>query len=277
MLRLGLDAGGTYTDAVLWDGRRVLHGTKSLTTRPDPIGGLRASLHKLFQDFDGDPRTIDFVGLSSTLATNAVVEGFGARTALILIGLPPYQLPKPPEVNGNEILHIININGGHDAHGDELCPLDLEELAKALIDLDVSAYSVCAQFAVRNNSHEIQVRDYLGTITDKPVTCSHQLSHALDASIRAATCVFNARLIPLIDRLINAVTQILQEHHIKAPVYLVRADGGVMPARIATSRPIETLLSGPAASAIGAATLTKHSDSKTDRSIKAVPVKLIGL
>jgi N-methylhydantoinase A/oxoprolinase/acetone carboxylase beta subunit len=125
----------------------------------------------------------------------------------------------------------------------------------------VTGFAVTAQFATRNPAHEIEARDLIIATTGLPVTCGHELSAKLDGPRRALTSVLNARLIGLISGLIAAAQDIMQRHGISAPLMVVRGDGALMSAEVARTRPIETILSGPAASLIGAAYLTHLDDA----------------
>lgn len=262
-LSLGLDTGGTYTDAVIFDAAAglVVAKAKALTTRHDLAIGIAEAAGKAFDRAGADPAAIGLVSVSTTLATNALVEGQGGRVALVMIGFGEADLDKAGLRNalGDDPVQLLP--GGHDIHG-RAKPLDLAPL-EARIDAlgaDVSAFAVAGYFAVRNPEHEIAVRDLIATRTGRAVTCSHELSSKLDGPRRALTTVLNARLIGLIARLIAAMRGFLAERSITAPLMVVRGDGSLVSAEFATLRPIETILSGPAASVVGAHFLTGRDD-----------------
>lgn len=260
---LGIDTGGTYTDAVLFDLEAgVIAKAKALTTRHDLAVGIGEAVSGVLQKGDVPASTIGLVSLSTTLATNALVEGEGGRTALVMIGFEEQDLKRDglEEALGGD--PVIFIPGGHTVHGKER-PLDmapLEAVAETFRH-DVGAVAVAGYFAVRNPSHEIAVRDYLRGETGLPVTCSHELSSRLGGPRRALTTLLNARLVAMIDRLINATQDHLTEAGINAPLLVVRGDGALIAAEIARTRPIETILSGPAASLVGARYLTGLNDA----------------
>ena len=108
-----------------------------------------------------------------------------------------------------------------------------------------------AQFGVRNPSHELAVRDAIAEVSDAPVTCSHELTAKLNGPRRALTSLLNARLIPLIGSLLSAASGLLKARNIEAPLMVVRGDGTLLSVDVAQKRPIETILSGPAASVVG--------------------------
>src|SRR4029079_8329733 len=129
-------------------------------------------------------------------------------------------------------------------------PLNFERCAAPLPQLgeSVSGFAVCAYFAVRNPAHELAARDLIRAGSGLPVTASHELAAKLGGPRRALTTLLNARLIAMIDRLIAATEGFLAERGIAAPLMVVRGDGALVSAAFARGRPIETILSGPAAS-----------------------------
>lgn len=259
-LRLGIDTGGTYTDAVLVDTTdRITASTKTLTTHHDLTVGIDVALSQLLKSC---LEQVTLVSLSTTLATNAVVEGRGAPVCLLLAGYSPAQAKRAEVDKITRNGQCVLLDGGHDAAGNEIVPLDLDK-ARRIIQLwheKVSAFGVSGIFSVRNPSHEIALRELVRAQTDLPVTCGHELASSLNAPRRAVTVAFNASLIPYIDALIRAVHGILAKHHIAAPLMVVKGDGSLISAKMALQRPVETVISGPAASVIGACHLG-HVDS----------------
>ena len=152
---------------------------------------------------------------------------------------------------------MVYLTGGHDVHGRET-PLDLGPLEERLSEFasEVSAVAIAGYFAVRNPAHEIAVRALIREKTTLPVTCSHDLSSRLGGPRRALTTLLNARLISMVARLIGATSGYLTRRGIHAPLMVVRGDGALISSDEALLRPIETILSGPAASLVGARHLT---------------------
>lgn len=255
---LGIDTGGTYTDAVLFDeAKGVIAKAKSLTTRHDLAVGISGAVDAVLSASGQQPQKIGLVSLSTTLATNALVEGQGGRVCLVMIGFGPDDLKRDglAEALGND--PVVFLPGGHDVHGNET-PLDMAELEARLPDLreTVSAFAVAGYFAVRNPAHEQRVRSLVRDRCGLPVTCSHELSSKLGGPRRALTTLLNARLTGMIDRLVGACEGFVRTRGILAPVMVVRGDGALISAAEARLRPIETILSGPAASLVGARYLT---------------------
>ena len=263
-LLLGIDTGGTYTDAVLFDDEAgVVATAKSLTTRHDLSLGIGQSIDAVVAQSGIAPAEIALVSLSTTLATNALVEGQGGRVCLVLVGFAASALSKYGLAATMKDSPVILLDGGHDAHGQPLCPLDARALEAGLDALEgqVSGFAVVGRFAVRNPAHEIAVRAVILDVVGRPVTCSHELSSKLDGPKRALTCVLNARLINLIHHLISATETLFDARGIDAALMVVQGDGALISAEVAKLKPIETILSGPAASLVGAAYLTgaKHA------------------
>ncbi len=263
---LGIDTGGTYTDAVLVTDEAVplvVESAKALTTHHDLAEGIGEAMTAAIASID--PATITLVSVSTTLATNAIVEGSGGSVCLITMGFSETDLAHGglAEAIGDGI--AISTPGGHTSHGDEVAALDLDDIDRQLDAAPighVTGFAVASQFAVRNPSHEQAVRTHLRARFGLGVTCSHELTAQLNGPKRAVTAVLNAKLIGLIGDLVAATQAAMSDRGIEAPLMVVRGDGSLISAAFAAERPIETILSGPAASVIGA----RHLLAAADRS-----------
>jgi N-methylhydantoinase A/oxoprolinase/acetone carboxylase beta subunit len=256
---LGVDTGGTYTDAVLIrDEEEVIASAKSLTTRHDLAIGVGNAVRAVLAQAGVAASDVALASLSTTLATNALVEGQGGRVALIYIGFREKDLAAhglADALKGDP--HIV-LEGGHNHAGGQAVPLD-EEGLRAFLETQkdqVSGFAVASQFATRNPAHELRAMELVAEITGRPVSASHQLSAKLNGPKRALTAVLNARLIGMIDRLIGRAEDTLLELGVTAPLMVVRGDGALISSAQARERPIETILSGPAASIVGARWMT---------------------
>ncbi|WP_135447641.1 hydantoinase/oxoprolinase N-terminal domain-containing protein [Tabrizicola caldifontis] len=262
---LGVDTGGTYTDAVILDDgtNRILGKAKALTSRHDLAVGIGQAVDAAIAAAGVTAGDVALVSLSTTLATNALVEGQGARVALVFIGFDDSDLGRGDLTEALKGDPVVRLPGGHTHAGTEVAPLDLGllELMVREIGDEVSGFAVAAQFATRNPAHEIAARDLIRRVTGRPVTCSHELSANLNGPKRALTAVLNARLIGMIDRLVAACERHLVQVGIDAPLMVVRGDGALISAAMVRERPIETILSGPAASIVGARWLTGAQDA----------------
>lgn len=259
-ISLGIDTGGTYTDAVLLENHQTVIATaKSLTTRHNLVDGIAAAIKQLPNEHYKDIR---LVSLSTTLATNAVVEDQGTSVLGLFAGYNEKQIErvKIPEIIGKQHCHLIT--GGHTAYGKEAVSLDLQKAEEVILKYkdQVSAIAVSSMFSVRNASHEIALVERVKSLCDKPVTCGHELAVALDAPRRALTAVLNARLVSFIRELVISVHQTLDDLQITAPVMIVKGDGSLVNTKVALTKPVETVLSGPAASVMGAKLLSGESN-----------------
>lgn len=262
---LGVDTGGTYTDAVIVDeaADRVIGSAKSLTTRGDLAIGIGKAVDAALAGAGIRTAEVALVSLSTTLATNALVEGQGGRVALVFIGFDEGDLDRGGLTEALKGDPVLRLAGGHSHAGTETAPLDLAALEAEVAALgdSVMGFAVAARFATRNPAHEVAARDLIRRVTGRPVTCSHELSAQLNGPKRALTAVLNARLIGMIDRLVAACERHLVAVGIAAPLMVVRGDGALISAAMVRERPIETILSGPAASIVGARWLTGESDA----------------
>ncbi len=269
-IALGIDTGGTYTDAVLvkQDDGEVLASAKALTTRRDLSVGIGKAVAEVFTRTAISPDAIDLVGLSTTLATNAIVEGEGYPVCLLLIGYDPSLIRQYGFERELATSNVVYIQGGHDSVGNEVAPLDESAAREAILMYrdQVDAFAISSYFSVRNPDHEVRARALVKTLTAQeghaalPVTCGHELTTRLNAVKRATTVALNARLIPLLRDLINTVQHTLTAQGIRAPLMIVKGDGSLVRAAWALHRPIETILSGPAASVVGAWHLAGQRD-----------------
>jgi len=258
---LGIDTGGTFTDAVLLDAaRQVRASAKSLTTRFDLAQGIGGALDQLPRDLLAQ---VTLVSLSTTLTTNSVVEGKGAPVCVLLAGYDAAQIKSSGliELLGSEA--IVSLAGGHDAGGFALTPLDADAARAAILQHAprVSAFAISASFGVRNPEHELQLRAWVEALCDKPVTCGHELASSLGAPRRALTVALNARMVSHVKQLIDSVRATLAARQIDAPLMIVKGDGSLINVESALRRPVGTVLSGPAASVLGACALSGHADA----------------
>jgi N-methylhydantoinase A/oxoprolinase/acetone carboxylase beta subunit len=263
---IGVDTGGTYTDAVVIDeaSHRILSSAKAITTKGDLAVGVSEAMNvaigKLGSGFD--PALISLVSVSTTLATNAVVEGHGTPVGVILIGFDSQMIERTGIAKAFPGILIERIAGGHNHNGEAVEPLDVAALSDAgrRMAPHVSAFAIASSFAVRNAAHEREAQEILARETGRPVTLSTELTSSLDAPRRALTAVLNARLISRISQLIVAVERAMAHHGISCPLTIVKGDGSLARAEQVAGRPIETVLSGPAASLVGARWLSGLDD-----------------
>ena len=249
---LGIDAGGTYTDSVLIrksDGR-IVCSNKALTSYPDPLEGIKRSIDGL------DPeklKLVTMVSVSTTLATNTILEKTGYPVGLILIG--DYDIPADSELE-----NCIMIQGGHDSHGEEVSAPDLAAVEKFVLEIKdrVSAFAVSSYFSVRNPEHELCVKAMIQKLTGLPVICGHELAQSLGAYERGVTAYLNAQLLPVAGKFLKTVANEVERRGLNPRIAMLRCDGSVVSMHESMKRPIESVFSGPAASLLGASYLSGH-------------------
>jgi len=252
---LGIDTGGTYTDAAVVDlsSKDVVAKFKAPTTYYDLSIGLEAAIKGVMDKGGFDPAGIRLVGLSTTLATNSLLQGKGGSVGLIGIGWKP---EAEWHLGASKSRFIA---GGHDMRGRPLAPLDDKETEAAVDEIcaDVDAVVVSSFFSVVNPAHEESVRRLVRERKGLPVVAGHELTAELGILERTVTAVLNARLLPIIDDFLKGVESSLQGKGVEAPIMVFRGDGTLMNLKKARERPVETILSGPAASLMGGLALSK--------------------
>ncbi len=251
-LVLGIDTGGTYTDGVLleYQSRRVLATHKSLTTKRDFAIGIEQVIEKIHIE---DPAAIKMVSISTTLATNAIAEGKGKRVALLLIGYDPELIASFKLSAQFATPNFYYFAGGHDLYGNEKRPLDLSGILAKVTEIksQVDALAISSYFSPLNPEHELRAQQAIARVCDLPVVLGHQLSTKLGSVERATTAALNASLLTVLQDFIIAVRRAMEHRSIEAPLMVVRGDGTLMSDEFAVRSPVETIHSGPAASAIG--------------------------
>ena len=263
-LVLGIDTGGTYTDGVLleYETRRVLAAHKSLTTKRDFAIGIENVIEGIQI---ADPSAIRMVSISTTLATNAIAEGSaqGKRVALLLIGYDPDLIDKFEMGQRFATANYFFFAGGHDLFGREKAPLDLPAILSKVNEIkdQVEALAVSAYFSPLNPEHEQRAYKAISSVCDLPVVLGHQLSTKLGSVERATTAALNASLLAVLRDFVIAVRRAMERRQIDAPLMVVRGDGTLMSDEFAARSPVETIHSGPAASAIGGRFLSRLDDA----------------
>lgn len=255
-LRLGIDTGGTFTDAVLVDDdKQIVNAEKCLTTRIDLSIGIGDVVARLPA---ASLAEVSMVSLSTTLTTNSVVEDLGAPVCVLLPGYSAEQVKQSGLLNILPAQFVVRLQGGFDAVGREQASLDEDGARDAIEKLEdeVSAFAISSMFGTRNSSHENRLKQLVTELTGMPVICGHELASSLGAPRRALTAALNARMVPPIKELIASVQKILDRHDIDAPLMMVKGDGSLASLENAIEKPIGTVLSGPAASVIGACRLS---------------------
>ncbi|WP_318784987.1 hydantoinase/oxoprolinase family protein [Methanimicrococcus hacksteinii] len=248
-ISLGIDAGGTYTDAALvnMDDHRILQSEKALTTYPNPLGGIQDVLDKLDPEILKQTRLLS---VSTTFATNTILEKNGAPVALILIGTQKV----PEHLRDN----CVVVKGGHNYRGVENEELDLDGIREYVLSVKdkVSAFAVSSFYSILNPDHEKAARSLIHELTGYPVVCGYELAHALGAYERGVTAYLNASLLPVARMFLEAVAEETKRRGMNVKTTMLKCNGAVAMFSEVMERPVETIFSGPAASVLGASFLS---------------------
>lgn len=279
--RAGIDIGGTFTDLVLMGDDGSLHAEKLLTT-PDDFGrGIAEGLAAALDNIGAGPDAVDVIVHGTTVATNAILEGKGARTGLIttegfrdVLELRRLRIPemytlnwtKPPPLVPRRMRREATEKTG--PRGDIRVPLDEQTVVAAcerLAQEDIAAVAIAYLHSYANPTHEQRsaeiVREILGP--DVFITCSSDILPEIREYERTSTTVINAYLGPILTAYFNSLGRHLESIGVTAPVQIMKSDGGIMSVGAAADKPAYIVESGPAAGVIGAARLTDTGDNIT--------------
>ncbi len=268
-MRLGIDVGGTHTDAVIMTGSEILGRHKALTT-PDIIGGIVEALAEVLRQSDCKATSIESVMIGTTQFTNAVVARRGLhRTLAARISLPggsavpplsgwPRDLAEAVD-GGSEFLH-----GGLEYDGREFCAMDDQEIAALVTKLqndDTRQVAITSPFSPLTPDHELRLAAAIReAIPDAGITCSHEIG-GLGLLDRENAAILNASLAPLANHVVTALDAAVRKVGISAPVFISQNDGTLMNAGTARHFPVITFSSGPTNSMRGALCLSGVKDA----------------
>jgi N-methylhydantoinase A/oxoprolinase/acetone carboxylase beta subunit len=267
-MRIGIDVGGTNTDAVLMDGSRVLAEVKTATT-DDVTGGILTALHSLVTDGDVSPDRVQAVMIGTTHFTNAFVEGKRLiPTAAVRLGLPATR-SLPPMIDWPQrLVEAVAgkgylCHGGHEFDGREIAPLDVDELRRVAEDIGRSglqSIAISAVFSPVNADMETRAAEILSAeLPGLPISLSHELGR-MGMLERENATIMNACLRGLATHIVQAFNAALGKFGMDAPVYLSQNDGTLMTVDFAERYPVATFASGPTNSMRGAAFLSGELD-----------------
>ena len=276
--RLGVDVGGTFTDLLLFDqqsGNFWRHKTPS--TPHDSSEGILNGVQAICASAGVSPGDIEFFLHGTTVATNAVLEGKGARVGLVTTegyrqimqiarsyvpgGLAGWIVwPKPEPLARLE--DTVEIKGRIDARGREVRPIDDADIRAALIrlrDQGIEALTVSLINSYLNGDHELRVGELAAEIMpDIPVSLSHQVLPEMQEYERTLTTVANAAVRPIVGRYVRNLRSRLEEVGMRGRLSLLRSDGGLMSSHKSEEQPVSLLMSGPAGGVTGALWVARY-------------------
>lgn len=267
MIGIGIDTGGTYTDAVIYDmdTKKVLCSGKSLTTKSKLEIGIANALDAM------DPQYVkqaEVLALSTTLATNACVEDKGSRAKLLIIGADARMMERLTDVYASYGFRDMSQVSVIDARVEKIFsdPQDPDwEALKERIPEEFAQCKAIGLVQMFPNSNGGRFEKDGKAVFEKemgvPVTTAFDMFDEADVLKRGAGTLLNARLIPLIAEFLQAVKNVMKDRSLDIPIVIVRSDGSLMSELLAKECPVETLLSGPAASVIGGSVMAKEDDA----------------
>jgi len=260
---IGIDVGGTNTNAVLLEDSRVLETAVVPTRHDDLLASTVGALNAIVSHLPRDRFSEAELHLSTTLATNAIVEGKGDPAAVIVslgpgLKIEDMEFPFP----------VFPIPGYIDHRGREVAPVDFDSLRSVLKEiksLGVTRIAVAGKFSPRNPSQELAIEEFVQTEYPEfvPITLGHRLTGRLNLPRRITTAYLNAKVTGVQLAFASAVKQLIQELGLHSRVFVLKADGGTMDLHESLVRPVETILSGPAASTMGAIALASLTEGNS--------------
>lgn len=271
-LRVGADIGGTFTDLVFACPDGTIHKRKVPTTPEDYSRAIVQGVSAFRAEHGLPASSIEEVVHATTVATNAILERRGARTALLttegfrdVLELRRIRIPMSYDLDWQKPAPLVErewrlgIPERLDARGEVLTPLDVDGLgavAEQLREGGIEAVAVCFLHSYRNGAHEKAVGEYLAAhLPQLYISLSHEVLPEILEFERTSTTVVNAYVAPLIARYLNVLRGRLAELGSKAPILVMQSNGGLISATVAAARPVTIIESGPAAGVVAAARL----------------------
>jgi len=252
---LGIDVGGTHTDAVLIGKDGIESTFKAVTDTRNLFNSVTTALKEVTSGVD--VKKIKNINLSTTLSTNAIIENKLEKTALFISSGPGID-PENFRIGSNTYI----IEGSINHRGSEVLKLDKPSLEKNIaqsVKEGIRVYAAVTKFSTRNSVQESNIAQSLKNHADF-ITEGHNLSSQLSFPRRTATAYYNSAVWRIYSNFLNSILEALKQMGIDAPVNILKADGGTMPAEVSKNLPVESILSGPAASIMGIIALSKITE-----------------
>jgi len=245
-LYLGLDVGGTHTDAVLIGEKGIVSHYKAVTDHDNLLLSVRKAIEEITRN--ADPKKIKRINLSTTLSTNAIVENKLENVCVIISSGPGID---PGNFKIGDYFYIVD--GSIDHRGTEIKRIDaaiVSRIADEASRKKIKIFAAITKFSTRNPDEENMIADEIRPVSDF-ITVGHKLSGQLSFPRRIVTAYFNSAVWRLYNGFADAIDAGLRELGIEAEVNILKADGGTMPFSFSREIPVESILSGPAASVMG--------------------------
>ena len=267
MTGIGIDTGGTCTDAVIYDceTKEILAAGKALTTKANLEIGIANALDQLPEEL---LTRAESLALSTTLATNACVENKGCRAKLLIIGTSQdiiARLRQELSDHGiSDMSQLIVLDAKPENLFSDPYDPDWEALEADIPELfsDCDSVGIVQAYPNANGGRfEFTALRILKRHLTIPLTIAYDICKEVSFMRICASTLLNARLIPLISEFLQAVHRVMDRRGLDIPILIVRSDGVLMSEEMAVTRPVETLLCGPAASVVGGLELSDADDA----------------
>lgn len=252
---IGIDMGGTHIDGVIIDSGKIIKTTKNPTDRDDLFRTIQTTLQQLLANID--KTKIARINLSTTVSTNAIVENKISTVGMIVQTGPGMQ--HDFSAAGDQLRFISGYIDHRGSIVKDVAVNEIQAIKADFIAHGIESVGVVSKFSTRNPSHETQIADILAGDFDS-ITTGHSLSGKLNFPRRVHTTYLNAAISRTFRLFAENIEKSLKEQGVDAPVYILKADGGTMDLSTAKSQPVETILSGPAASFMGLSALFSESE-----------------
>ena len=252
---IGIDIGGTNTDGVLYDciGKKMMSYAKLPTRHSSYAEAIDSLLGLILSDLGGRLNEVASLNISTTVSTNALLEGKGDPSNLILIGFDKYPHIVSDILGTISPQSMLKVRGGHTGWGNEREPLDRAAVENFVKGRQGELFTVSSIYSPRNPGHEAAAKKILLANGTGHVTCSHEFSYSrLNSVKRTVTAYLNTSLVPLAGRLIDDIASVTKKYGLSCPVMFLRSDSTLVPSDWCKMVPIEMIYSGPAASLRGA-------------------------
>jgi len=255
MVILGIDVGGTHTDAVLIEDLRIKKKAKVITNERDLLDSLWRVTDDLLRE--ENPERLERVVLSTTISTNAIVQGKTDRVGMILVSGPGLS---PSLLRINEDCHFIPGYVNH--RGMEIAGIDRDNVSRIGERFQRDGIDHCGivgKFSIRNPHQEIEIREIIATHV-RHVSLGHRMSGHLNFPRRIATTFLNEAIREIYSNFVKEVLNLMHLRNVSVPIYILKADGGTIDIAQSCEFPVQTILSGPAASIMGILSMVERRD-----------------
>lgn len=254
---IGLDTGGTHVDAVLIDNKQIIDTAKYPTDKTNLLGCIWETIEQLMKG--NDIKKIEKINLSTTISTNAIVENKTQPVAMFIESGPGLS---PSNFACGD--YNVFLEGYIDHRGREIKPINIAQVKKELksiSDKNINSAAIVCKFCTRNPMHEKQITDMLISNGFQPVTAGHTLSGKLNFPRRIYTSYLNSAVSSSFMEFSTAIKKACSTKGLEVPIHILKADGGTINLNDSEKHPVQTILSGPAASVMGCLAMT---DSNAD-------------